>query len=332
MVDVWQHNLRAEVDRIVQLVDDFPVIAMDTEFPGVVARPVGPFKSAGEYHYHTLKLNADLLKIIQLGLSFADAQGNLHPGTCTWQFNFHFQLHSDMYAADSIELLQTSGLDFAAHARDGIDVHEFASLLLTSGLVLNPDVVWVSFHSSYDFAYLLRLLTCLPLPSSEADFFDLLTLYFPTLYDVKYLCKACENLQGGLQKVSEQLQVERFGSQHQAGSDSLLTLAVFFKLKELFFEDHIDTDKFNGALFGLGHNTAAQLSSSTSAQQSPPATAAAQLQAPLQPQQGLQGNDGAGGVASNGGSGGGAGGSEKQRALEQQQQQLLVQSSPLAVE
>jgi hypothetical protein len=36
-------------------VDDYPYLAMDTEFPGVVARPVGNFKNSGEYHYQTLR-------------------------------------------------------------------------------------------------------------------------------------------------------------------------------------------------------------------------------------------------------------------------------------
>lgn len=35
--------------------DDYPYIAMDTEFPGVVARPVGNFKSSGEFIYQTLR-------------------------------------------------------------------------------------------------------------------------------------------------------------------------------------------------------------------------------------------------------------------------------------
>lgn len=37
------------------IVSDFPYLAMDTEFPGVVARPVGNFKNSGEYHYQTLR-------------------------------------------------------------------------------------------------------------------------------------------------------------------------------------------------------------------------------------------------------------------------------------
>ncbi len=37
------------------VVDDYPCLAMDTEFPGVVARPVGSFKNSGEYHYQMLR-------------------------------------------------------------------------------------------------------------------------------------------------------------------------------------------------------------------------------------------------------------------------------------
>lgn len=35
-------------------------------------------------------------------------------------------------------------------------------------------VKWITFHSGYDFGYLLKVLTCQPLPKTEVDFFELL--------------------------------------------------------------------------------------------------------------------------------------------------------------
>lgn len=62
-------------------------------------------------------------------------------------------------------------------------------------------------NSNYDFGYMIKLLTCSPLPAEEQEFYDLIRLYFPNIYDVKYLMKSCKNLKGGLQEVSDQLEV-----------------------------------------------------------------------------------------------------------------------------
>ena len=238
------------------VVMEYPYLAMDTEFPGVVARPVGNFKNAGEYHYQTLRLNVDMLKLIQLGLTFTDSSGNLpriNNELCVWQFNFkEFKLSEDMYAADSIELLKQSGIDFGQNEARGIDVQQFGELLMVSGVVLNEDVRWITFHSGYDFGYLLKVLTAAPLPTSEADFFDLLKLFFPTVYDIKYLMKFCDNLHGGLNKLAETLSVDRIGPQHQAGSDSLLTSATFLKLAETNFKGVQGMEAHCGVLYGLG--------------------------------------------------------------------------------
>jgi len=235
-----------------EIVDEYPYVAMDTEFPGVVARPVGAFEDSYDYHYQTVKCNADILKIIQLGLCFCDEEGNYKPGTCTWQFNFQFDLGEDMYAQDSIELLSDSGVDFEQHKIRGISASDFAALVTDVGLVLNEDIRWISFHSAYDFAYLLKMLTGKKLPKKESEFFDSLRIYFPSFYDVKYLIKYCENLNGGLANVAETLGIERIGPQHQAGSDSLLTAAVFFHIRKRFFDDSLDDDKHMRVLYGLG--------------------------------------------------------------------------------
>jgi CCR4-NOT transcription complex subunit 7/8 len=140
---------------------------------------------------------------------------------------------------------------------------------MTSGVVILDEVRFLSFHSGYDFGYLIKLLTNQNLPAEEGKFFEVLYLYFPVIYDVKYLMKSCKNLKGGLQEVSEQLELERIGPQHQAGSDSLLTGATFFKMRELYFEGNIDNEKYCGHLYGLGTQHV-QNGNDSGASQSPP--------------------------------------------------------------
>lgn len=237
------------MQKISYLIDTYDHIAMDTEFPGVVARPIGA--GSADFQYQTLRCNVDLLKVIQLGISLSNKDGESPDDCTTWQFNFAFNLAHDMYAQDSIDLLTTSGIDFAEHDRNGIDVMLFGELLTTSGLVLNDTIKWISFHGGYDFGYLVKILTAVPLPSSERDFFELLDLFFPKLFDLKYLMLSSDRLFGGLNKLAETLGCERVGTMHQAGSDSLLTLDVFFRMREEIFQGKMD-ESMNGILFGLG--------------------------------------------------------------------------------
>ena len=167
----------------------------------------------------------------QLGITLFDGSGNLPKGVCTWQFNFKFNLMEDLYAEDSIDLLRSSGLDFEKHSFQGIETSDFAEMLISSGLVLMDNVTWITFHSAYDFGYLLAQvkiylssipflvvwcglflnleastyiflyiqLTAQKLPDSETEFLDSLKIYFPNLYDIKYLMLSTDNLMGGLQ-------------------------------------------------------------------------------------------------------------------------------------
>lgn len=48
--DVWGHNLEEEFRTIRQVVQQYQYIAMDTEFPGVVARPIGKSTNGREDH------------------------------------------------------------------------------------------------------------------------------------------------------------------------------------------------------------------------------------------------------------------------------------------
>ena len=243
--EVWADNLEEEFALIRDIVDDYPYIAMDTEYPGIVI--------PGEmFNYYTIKSNVDILKLIQLGLTFSDKDGNLpRCGTdkdCIWQFNFReFNLDKDEHNTKSTKLLQESGIDFKENNEKGIDSQLFGELLMSSGIVLNEDVHWLTFSSAYDFGYLLKLLTGKQLPPTPSGFFNLINIFFPTMYDMKHLMKFCKSLHGGLNKLAESLGVRRIGVCHQAGSDSMLTSSVFMKLRERFLNGSID--KHAGVLY-----------------------------------------------------------------------------------
>lgn len=255
---------------------------------------MGGFRGKSDYHYQCLRTNVDMLKVIQIGLTLFNEDGETPPARpgpelgfgpaaqrsaaqgpfpYAWQFNFKFSLKEDMYNEKSIESLQQAGIDFNLLERDGIDPHEFAALLIPSGLVCFNDVRWISFHGGYDFGYLTKLLICTPLPNDEVDFDHKMKLYFPTTYDVKHLMKhairlhnsgilsptdpgSAEILQkfehkSGLENIAETLKIKRIGTAHQAGSDSLLTGKVFFQMRDRIFNGDIP-DEHVGKVWGLG--------------------------------------------------------------------------------
>ena len=50
-----------------------------------------------------------------------------------------FKRSEDMYAQDSIHLLEVSGIDFAQMEARGIEVYRFGEILMSSGIVLNDE-------------------------------------------------------------------------------------------------------------------------------------------------------------------------------------------------
>lgn len=111
---------------------------------------------------------------------------------------------------------------------------------------------WITFHGSYDFAYLVKLLSNQNLPEEEIPFNDLISLYFPTFYDVRHLIKNATWIKGSLARIANDLDIRRIGNSHQAGSDSLVTSKVFFKFLRDFGEQ-VDLTNDRNKLFGFSY-------------------------------------------------------------------------------
>lgn len=221
----------------------------------MVARPMGSFRGKSDYHYQCLRVNVDVLKVIQIGITLFNEDGetpatrpnstnstevsgagrknanqNMLPHA--WQFNFKFSLPEDMANQQSIDSLKHAGIDFAQLERDGIDPKQFAALLIPSGLVCFDEAKWISFHGGYDFGYLMKLLTCEKMPNDEQDFTKRLKKYFPSVYDVKHLMKhAIKQHNSGLLTPSDPSTTELLQKFEQ--KSGLESIAEALKIKRL---------------------------------------------------------------------------------------------------
>ena len=116
---------------------------------------------------------------------------------------------------------------------------------------------WVTFHCAYDFGYLVKCLTHKALPEELNEFLELVRMFFgDRVYDIKHMIRFCAGLFGGLDRVCKELGVDRvIGKSHQAGSDSLLTLHAYLKIKDkYFFKDKDDgggLERYANVLHGL---------------------------------------------------------------------------------
>ncbi|XP_038890962.1 putative CCR4-associated factor 1 homolog 8 [Benincasa hispida] len=244
---VWSHNLYRELAIFNVYLSRFPVIVIDTEFPGFIrSTPRGAPK---EHLYQDLKFNLNHLKILQLGLTLVDENGNVG---MTWEFTFSdFDEQTDLSNPTSIQFLKNKGLDFKKQREEGIRSAEFQLAFLPI-LCSNRIVKWVTFHGIYDVAYLLKLMVIKSMPESVVEFAIIARCFLGTVSDLKYIIRNCEYLLNGelgLKKLAKLLNiVNDIPTHHLAGFDSLLIASAYAKMKKMH---EFSSENLDGFLYGL---------------------------------------------------------------------------------
>lgn len=210
--EVWHQNLEYEFHSLRTFINDKTsniYITVHQEIPGIVARPVGTFKSSSDYHFQTLRTNSDLLNLIQLSLCIIKIKNNEITTSVIWQFNFLYDLNNEMYNEEHLAMLnQTSQINFPLHMTQGIPHFEFAELMIESGLLLDPSINWVSYHAGYDLGFFISLILNENLPVDEQEFFWWCSKYFPNFFDLKFIGSQTLNKSNSEEKSSTKPSIE----------------------------------------------------------------------------------------------------------------------------
>ncbi|KAL0910279.1 hypothetical protein M5K25_021244 [Dendrobium thyrsiflorum] len=130
-----------------------PFVFFDTEFPGCIFRTSKHHtKLSTAERYSVLKLNADVIRPIQVGLTVSDGGTS----TATGQLEIRdFDLRCHPHAPSSIALLKSSGINLTRNRQLGA----FCLCKAT----------WVAFHGCYDLPILFKALFELTMKMLSTD-------------------------------------------------------------------------------------------------------------------------------------------------------------------
>lgn len=229
--EVWDNNLDEEFSALLGAVSRAggprAKLAMDMEFPGFPCPD--PRGSSQAAHYQALRSNVDKLWPIQLGIAVMGSDGRHHG---VWTFNLRFDAAVEAHTEESLDFLRAAGIDFPRHRTEGIKAIALGRRLGNSSLVGLRAPCWLTFSGSYDWAYLLKLVTLgRALPDIASSFDKVLLVYCPRRQDLRQWLP-----NGSLEVLGKKYGVKRWGSAHTAGSDALLTLELFMLLGVLITE------------------------------------------------------------------------------------------------
>lgn len=144
--DVWASNLDQEMEIIRDLIDQ------------------------QQLQHIAIQVTVMVFELPQLLIKLTDDERNNIPGGSCWQFNFK---------------LKPSAIgDFERfdHNENGIDGECFGELLMTSGLVFNDAIRWISFQSKHSIA---TVCSAIDLPCDVAAMLQTVATFVISVLDAK---------------------------------------------------------------------------------------------------------------------------------------------------
>lgn len=106
-------------------------------------------------------------------------------------------------------MLQDAGIDFSALKQKGIEPLVLADYLTSSGLILNDEIRWITFHGAFDYAYLIKILTNSKLEGTYDQYETTVNTYFPCTLDTKIIAQDVDDIKGNsLQKLGNEFGVD----------------------------------------------------------------------------------------------------------------------------
>ncbi|CAK9315324.1 unnamed protein product [Citrullus colocynthis] len=246
---VWASNFDSEISKFDKCLQFHSILSIDTEFPGFITK--SPWGSTEEEIYEDFRFNVNQTKLIQLGITASDNSGQIGG---TWEFNFSdFDPQSDAHGPSSVSFLEDNGMDFQKLKKDGIPIRLFTANFLS--IIRKHNVFrWVTFHGLYDIGYLIKAMGLIAvLPESMEEFATVVVEGVGIVRDLKHMSRFCEGLEDGklgLERLGQLLNQKRYGSKHNAGSDSLLTASSHWEMMERF---GMDSGICDGFLYGFSN-------------------------------------------------------------------------------
>jgi CCR4-NOT transcription complex subunit 7/8 len=235
--EVWDENFEEQFSALLSAVSiaggSSSLCALDMEFPGFLC-PDPQFAARAD-HYKALRYNIDKLWPIQVGIAVCSGDGR-HQGV--WNFNVRFDAEVDAHTKESIKFLKDAGLDFPRHRSNGVCPLTLGRRIASSILVGPHERTpcWLTFSGSYDWGYLLKLVTSgKTLPLLPGMFDQALQFYCPKRRELRDLLP-----RGSLEVLGRRHGVPRCGAAHTAGSDALLTLDLFVREQAARGKSNVD--------------------------------------------------------------------------------------------